>query len=214
MIYISKPKREETLWFTRTQLIDHVQSVEGKNCTESEACRQIAEAIEDRELPVVWADMLKIFWKSGGSGYAIQIADKPSRDAKFWQQGPFDSADPQKGQIDSAEPDRVFVRWDFDLDDPDVREPVFRKPMFWRDVAENIWRLPDATTRDEKKATEFLAKHLRSDPKLLHDDALSICLEKFPKLSQRGFHERVWREARVLAGLPAKGKAGRRKALQ
>ena len=213
MSYISKTKREETLWFTRTELIDHVQSVEGKNCTESEACRQIAEAIEDRELPVVWADMLKIFWKSGGSGWAIQIADKASRDAKFWQQGPFDSADPQKGQIDPADPDRVFVRWDFDFDEPDVRGPVFRKPMFWRARAENIWRLPNATTADEKKATELLAEYLRSDPELLHDKALSICREKFT-LSKRGFHERVWRDARVLAGLPAKGKAGRRKAPQ
>src|SRR5262249_51502973 len=178
MSYISKTKREETLWFTRTELIDHVQSVEGKNCTESEACRQIAEAIEEGELPVVWADMLKIFWKSGGSGLPIQIADKPSRDAKFWQQGPFDSADPQKGWFDPARPDGVFVWWDFDLDDPDVREwePVFRRPMFWRARAENSWRLPDATTYDEKKATELLAEYLRSDPELLHDKALSICL--------------------------------------
>ena len=210
MPYKSKAEREATSWMTRTNLISHVQNVDC--CDESKARQQIGAAIADRELLPVWTDLLEVFWKLGGKGFPIQIADKPPRDAKFWQQVQFDPADPRKGQFDPDDPDRVFVGWNYDFDDPDVREPWFRKPMFWRDRAEDIWRLPDAKARDEKKATEFLAKHLRSDPKLLHDDALSICREKFLKLSQRGFHERVWRDARVLAGLSAKGKAGRRKA--
>jgi hypothetical protein len=212
MTYISKAKREATSWLTRRNLVERVREVTGND--EGKIYEQIGEAIEDRELPVVWGDWLESFWKMGGSGLPIQIGDKPPRNSQFWRQGAFDPDNPRKGQFDPNDPDRVFVGWDFDLDNPDVSEPEprFRKPMFWRDRAEDFWPLPAATAHDEKKAIAFLAKYLESDANLLFDNARSMCLEKFRRLSKRGFRERVWRDARLAAGLSAKGKAGRRKA--
>ena len=209
MPYISKAKREATSWLTRLDLIKHVQEATGYN--ETETYKQISEAIEDRELPVVWDDLLESFWKKGGSGFAIQIVDKPPRNPQFWRQGAFDPADPRKGQFDPDDPDRVFVGWNYDFDDPDVREPRFRKPMFWRDRAEDIWRLPDATARDEKKAVDFLTPLVKADPKLPFQKALDMCRKEIPQLSEYGFRYRVLGKAREAAGLPKTGVPGRRK---
>jgi len=209
MPYKSKAEREATSWMTRTNLISHVQNVDC--CDESKARQQIGAAIADRELLPVWTDLLEVFWKLGGKGFPIQIADKPPRDAKFWQQVQFDPADPRKGQFDPDDPDRVFVGWNYDFDDPDVREPRFRKPMFWRDRAEDIWRLPDATARDEKKAVDFLTPLVKADPKLPFQKALDMCRKEIPQLSEYGFRYRVLGKAREAAGLPKTQVPGRRK---
>jgi hypothetical protein len=210
MDYISKAEREATLWLTRRELIEHIRAATGKD--ESGACKQIGAAIADRELPVVWGDLLESFWKSGGSGLAIPIADKPPRDSQFWRQGPFDPDNPRKGQFDPNDPDRVLVGWYFALVDPDKgAKPRFRKPMFWRDRAEDIWRLPPATTRDEKKAINFLTPIVKADPKLPFQKALDMCREKIPQLSEHGFRYRVWPEAREAAGLSKTGISGRQK---
>jgi hypothetical protein len=208
MPYISKAKREATSWLTRLDLIKHVQEATGYH--ETETYKQISEAIEDCELPVVWGDLLESFWKKGGSGFAIQKVDKPPRNPQFWRQGAFDPADPRKGQFDPDDADRLFVGWDYDFDDPDVREPRFRKPMFWRDRAEDIWRLPNATALDEKKAVDFLGEKLKKDSELRREDALNMCRQQFPKLGVRG-SLRVWPRAREAAGLEAKARPGRKK---
>jgi hypothetical protein len=62
-------------------LIKHVQEATGYD--EGKTYEQIGEAIEDGELPVVWGDLLESFWKSGGSGLAIQIADKHRETLSF-----------------------------------------------------------------------------------------------------------------------------------
>jgi hypothetical protein len=210
MDYISKAEREATLWLTRRELIEHIRAATGKD--ESGACKQIGAAIADRELPVVWGDWLESFWKMGGSGFAVQKADKPPQAAQFWQQGAFDPGNPRRGQFDPANPDRVFVGWDFDFDDPDRDpKPRFRKPMFWRDQAEDIWPLPDATARDEKRAIVLLKSQLEANPGLTFDAALNACREEIPGLTGRGFRSRVWSPGRKAAQLPERGKSGRRK---
>jgi hypothetical protein len=211
MPYKSKAEREATSWMTWTNLISHVQDVDC--CDESKARQQIGVAIADRELVPVWADLLEVFWKLGGKGFPIQIADKPPRDAKFWQQVQFDPADPRKGQIDPAEPDQLFVGWDFDPVDPDVREPEprFRKPMFYRDQALSLWPHRPPTAREEKGAVSLLTGLLKANPSLTFADALNACRKTFPKLTERGFRSRVWTAARKKAGLPEIGSPGRRK---
>jgi len=156
--------------------------------------------------------LLEIFWKRGGSGFAIQIADKPPRNPQFWRQGPFDPSDPQKGQFDPDDPDRMFVGWNFDSFDPDVREPEprFRKPMFWRDQVLQFWPQRAATARDETKAIEILTSRLKANENLTFANALDMCREEIPGLSERGFRERVWRKARLAADLPEEGRSGRR----
>jgi hypothetical protein len=210
MTYISKADREAALWLTRRELIEHIRAV--TDYADSKIYEQIGEAIEDRELPVVWADLLKVFWKNGGSGFAVQKVDKPPQAAQFWQQGVFDPGNPRRGQFDPDNPDRVFVGRDFDFDDPDRDpKPRFRKPMFWRERAEDSWRLPHATARDEKKAVDFLTPLVKADPKLPFQKALDMCRKKIPQLREYGFRKRVLPKAREAAGLPKRGIPGRRK---
>ena len=83
--------------------------------------------------------------------------------------------------------------------------------MFWRERAEDSWRLPHATARDEKKAVDFLTPLVKADPKLPFQKALDMCREKIPQLSEHRFRYWVWPEAREAAGLPKTGIPGRRK---
>jgi hypothetical protein len=215
MPYISKAEREAELWMTRGDLVTHVQEATSSCFPLPDPYEQIGKAIEDGELPVVWDDVLKIFWKNGGSGVPVARrrlprhlrADKPPRDAEFWQRREFNLEDPLKGQFDPADPDRVFVGWgDYDDNDPD--DPRFRKPMFWRECVEKLWPTPKIS--NETKATNFLAEQLKARPNLRYVEARALCREKF-ELSERGLQGRVWRDARLAAGLPKRGKPGRPK---
>jgi|SRR6516162_7420096 len=56
-------------------------------------------------------------------------------------------------------------------------------------------------SEDERKAVDLLAERLRTDHNMKRDDAWEICRTAFPKLSERGFINRVWPAARDVAGL-------------
>jgi hypothetical protein len=73
---------------------------------------------------------------------------------------------------------------------------------------QRIFGSPKPNTDDEALAAVMLSKMLIQDPHLKLKDALERCREKYPKLSKRGFHQRVWPEGRKLAGLTPKARAG------
>lgn len=63
-----------------------------------------------------------------------------------------------------------------------------------------------ATVPTETRAKAYLKRLLEGDPKMKREDAREAC--KQFKLSDQGFEDRVWPDAREAAGLPRKGKPG------
>jgi hypothetical protein len=62
----------------------------------------------------------------------------------------------------------------------------------------------------ETRITRELAARLRADPDTKRADAEKWCKSQ-AKVTARGFQNRIWPKARELAGLPAQGKAGRKR---
>ncbi len=71
--------------------------------------------------------------------------------------------------------------------------------------------VPVTTAGDETAATKALVSHLQTNPDLKREDAAKWCKEEGYTLSGRGLKDRVWPQARVTAGLPAKGLPGRKR---
>jgi hypothetical protein len=69
---------------------------------------------------------------------------------------------------------------------------------------------PVSKVADETKAIDLLTDRLKSDSHLRRGQALEICRDQFPKLSERGFRSRIWPKAREAAGLKSRGRAGRK----
>jgi len=189
---------------TWTEVLRHVQ--EADQCDETEARRQIANAIADGVLFVRWADE-RYIW--GVSGPMQPPPDEPPKNALYWREC----------TIDSTDPDRVLEPrpYDPDLVDKETAERFdrtrrFRKPMFWRDHVLLLWPPPrgSTTTADEKRAVSLLRDCLKANNKLTRADAWAICRKQFPKLSERGFKFRVWPDARVAAGLERTARPGRK----
>jgi hypothetical protein len=202
MPYKSKAERAAASWMTWTELITHVQN--DNPCDEREARQQIGNAIADRALRVRWADE---HWVWGiSSPVEVPPPDEPPRDAGYWLEC----------KADADDPDRVLEArpYDPDLVDKETAERLvgtrrFRKPMFWRDQVLALW-LHRGRSASEAAARKLLAPLLRTNPNLTFKAALNACRERYPRLSENGFRTLVWPRAREAAGLPEKGRSGRR----
>jgi hypothetical protein len=119
MSYRSKAEEQSASWMTWGEILVHVQKTE--NCQETEARRQIANAIADRALPVRWADERKI---PIGSSPLQVLSDEPPRDAEYWRECVSDPDDPNC--VRAPRP------YDAALVDK-------RKPLFDRKQALKLW---------------------------------------------------------------------------
>jgi hypothetical protein len=73
----------------------------------------------------------------------------------------------------------------------------------------NTTAVSPMTSKEETAAISALAMHLKHNPHLIKQDAANWCREHGHNVSDRGFKERVWPNARTSAGLPTKARAGR-----
>jgi hypothetical protein len=135
-------------------------------------------------------------------------SDEPPREARYWQQcliksdlvlepPPYDPElvdEPTKAELDKKHPQR------------------FRKPIFLRNHVSLLWPKArhSATSGAEKRATVVLTKALQDNKDLRRKEALNICRQHVPELSERGFRLRVWPQARKAAGLEANAPPGRK----
>jgi len=67
-----------------------------------------------------------------------------------------------------------------------------------------------ATRRDEKMAIRTLRDLLVKNKDITSEEAFRQCLDKYPRLSKRGFKERVWPTGRELEKLSPKARGGRK----
>jgi hypothetical protein len=189
---------------TWSEILAHVRDAE--KCDEREARRQIGNAIQDGALPARWADEPS-HW---GIPPGIFVPDdRPPTDVNYWLECAIDRNDPN--QVREPPPyDRGLVghRRAKRLD----KARRFRAPLFPRQLALKLWRVSrdSATTAIETRAKTFLATRLRENPEMKRNDALTACRTEFPKLSGRGFKERVWPDARNEAKLERQGRPGRK----
>ena len=91
---------------------------------------------------------------------------------------------------------------------------VSNEPFFWdihvsRANLLKVFKPPPPTVKDEAGAIRALADLLRENRKLRRDEAGVQLAAKGFKISDRGFLNRVWPQARVRAGLEAVAPAGR-----
>jgi hypothetical protein len=117
--YKSKAEERAASSMTWRELLDHVKAAE--TCDETEARRQIGNAIADRALLVRWEDQRKV--PIGSSPLQAPI-DEPPRDAAYWQECKTDPDDPNRVQA------------------PDGK---FRQPLFDRGCVSKIWTMTTQT---------------------------------------------------------------------
>jgi hypothetical protein len=67
-----------------------------------------------------------------------------------------------------------------------------------------------AISGEEMRAARTLQDLLFKNKDITSEEAFRRCLEKHPKLSERGFKERIWPKGRELAKLPPKARGGRK----
>jgi hypothetical protein len=171
---------------TWSKILAHVRQAE--QCDESEARRQIGNAIEDRALPARWAASQ---W--GASGF--MATDDIPRTADYWREC---ETDPN---------DHDAIR------EPPPYDPgVPKRTAFPRDRVLRIWpeRHKRLTSRIETEAITFLVPLLKTNRNITRGEAWEKCKQKFPTLSERGFRSRIWPDAREGAELESKAPAGRR----
>jgi hypothetical protein len=131
---------------TWTELLAHVGTA--KCCEDSEARRQVGNAIAERRLSVTWANQP---WAIGGP--VSTQADEPPRDARYWQEC----------DCDPDEPDFVREPAPYDRDLVDKRTAVrldkkrrFRKPVFRREQVSELWPLiPRAADTSNENVVRF-----------------------------------------------------------
>ena len=70
---------------------------------------------------------------------------------------------------------------------------------------------PPSTKGAEFRAIRSLARHLKNNSDIKRDDAEQFCKAEGAMVSRRGFQQRVWPEARVLAGLDKLARPGRKR---
>jgi hypothetical protein len=145
--YISKAERAAKLVFAWTQLIDFVQRA--AQCDESEARRQIANAIHDRQLHPKWtkekSDPMTAFgW--GGIGLVERPLPLP-RSVEFWFHASQHRSDPDKIRApqswvrrgDAARPQRSYG---------------YKKPIFDPEQARHCWRSAPTMMTPASQTTE------------------------------------------------------------
>jgi hypothetical protein len=189
---------------TWSEILAHVR--DAKKCDESEARRQIGNAVQDGKLVARWADERSLW----GATAPISVPDdRPPRDVNYWLECDIDPNDPNRvREPPPYDPGLVSNRRAKQLD----KARRFRATQFPRQLALKLWRKPrgSATTAIETNAKTFLANRLRANPEMKRNDALTACRSEFPKLSERGFKERVWPGARKEANLECQGHPGRK----
>jgi len=132
---------------TWTEILAHVKNTE--QCDETEARRQIGAAIEDNALFVRWADERKtpIGWSP-----MQPPRDEPPRSAAYWQKcktrgnlvlepPPYD-----RGSVGK----RTAARLD--------KKRRFRKPLFQRFQANELWPLATSKVPNDKSQNECARK--------------------------------------------------------
>jgi hypothetical protein len=109
----------------------------------------------------------------------------------------------------------VFRWFQIEVLDTDTRRPGLRRRVtmpHWlyitRASLDEFQKKHPATAAAETRAKTFLAERLKADPDMRREDARAAC-QKF-KISDQGFEDRVWPDAREAAGLSRFGHAGRK----
>ena len=113
--------------------------------------------------------------------------------------------------------DQILNECTIDIVDTDFRRPAAlrrRIPVpHWLYVTrvsfDSFIKARPETVAEEGRAEAHLADHFRRNPDLTRGEASLICTGAGYNLGPRPF-DRVWAEARRLAKLPIKGKAGRK----
>ena len=138
--YQSKAQREAASYMTWTETLAHVQRT--APCDETEARRQIGNAIAERALRVRWADERK---PAIGSSPSQVPSDEPPRDAQYWREC----------EAHPKEPDLVLEPPPYDRELVNKRTAAwldkkrrFRKPLFRRDQVLNWPLVPPSGPSD------------------------------------------------------------------
>jgi hypothetical protein len=196
---------------TWSQILTHVRHAE--QCDKNEARGQIGNAIQDGALFVRWADERSMWGVSSPSPIHQTPQDMPPRDADYWMKCEIAPNDPDSVREPTPYDSRlVSDRRAKQLD----KRRRFRAPRFSQYQVSQLWEdsRGSATTATETKAKTFPSNCLRGNPKMKRDDDWTACRKEFPTLSERGFRERVWPDARDKAGLERIGRPGRKPTLK
>ena len=140
--YISDSERRAASWITWSGLLAHVRAAE--QCSESEARRQIGNAISDGKLLPRWSDApvippmpgSKVPFVLSGTSNALMLDDMPPRDATYWMECESQATDPDSVlEPPPYDPGMLNKRTTQRLD----KTRRFRKPLFKRDSMLYLW---------------------------------------------------------------------------
>jgi hypothetical protein len=141
MTYISKSENRSAFRIGWTELLSHVCSAE-KQCEESEARRQIGNAIQDRQIRVRWADAKRSEVIRG----MTPLVDEPPREARYWWEC--------ETNLDCVLEPSLY---DPEMVDDDRKKELdkrgrFRTPIFEREDVERIWPVTGTDTEGGEAA--------------------------------------------------------------
>jgi hypothetical protein len=135
MPYVSKAERDAASKMTRTEVLKFIQRSE--DCDESEALRQMANAIGDGMLPVRWDDERSPPGTGPGPRPVTEFLDRPPTAPTYWLDV----------ELDPGDPDRVHAAAPYDraVNERQSGQLVFpwrfRRPLFPRVGVLHLWRV-------------------------------------------------------------------------